>query len=83
MVFTTEGFFQVVMGSWAEWDMDPRQLNSCLALLPTKLSGHNFNSYSQPTLYSCSNFNFFLAFRFHFDHFLHQSPHSFNGNLHR
>ena len=28
MVFTTEGFFKVVIESWPEWDLNPRPLNS-------------------------------------------------------
>ena len=28
MVFTTEGFFEVAIESWPEWDLNPRSLNS-------------------------------------------------------
>ena len=28
MVFTTEGFFEVEIESWPEWDLNPRSLNS-------------------------------------------------------
>ena len=28
MAFTTEGFFEVAMESWPEWDLNPRPLNS-------------------------------------------------------
>ena len=28
MVFTTEGFFEVAIESWFEWDLNPRSLNS-------------------------------------------------------
>ena len=28
MVFTTEGFFEVTIESWPEWDLNPRPLNS-------------------------------------------------------
>ena len=28
MVFTTEGFFEVALESWPEWDLNPRPLNS-------------------------------------------------------
>ena len=28
MVFTTEGFFEVAIESWPEWDLNPRPLNS-------------------------------------------------------
>ena len=28
MVFTTDGFFEVAIESWPEWDLDPRPLNS-------------------------------------------------------
>ena len=27
MVFTAEGFFELAIGSWPEWDLNPRQLN--------------------------------------------------------
>ena len=32
MVFTTEGFFEVAIESWPEWDLNPRPLNSVQAL---------------------------------------------------
>ena len=50
MVVTTEGFFEVAMESWPEYDLNPRPLNS------VELSGHEFNSDSGPTLYSHCNF---------------------------
>ena len=28
MLFTTEGFFEVAIESWSEWDLDPQPLNS-------------------------------------------------------
>ena len=28
MVFTTEGFFEVAIESWLEWDLNPHPLNS-------------------------------------------------------
>ena len=28
MVSTTEGFFEVAIESWPEWDLNPRPLNS-------------------------------------------------------
>ena len=28
MVFITEGFFEVAIESWPEWDLNPRPLNS-------------------------------------------------------
>ena len=28
MVFTTEGFLEVAIGSWSEWVLNPRPLNS-------------------------------------------------------
>ena len=28
MVFTTDGFFEVAIESWLEWDLNPRPLNS-------------------------------------------------------
>ena len=30
MVFTTEGFFEVAVESWPEWDLNPRPLLSVL-----------------------------------------------------
>ena len=27
MVFITEGFFEVAVESWSEWDLNPRPLN--------------------------------------------------------
>ena len=32
MVFTTEGFFEVAIESWPEWDLNPRSLNSVQTL---------------------------------------------------
>ena len=48
MVFTTEGFSKVAIKSRPEWDLNPQPMNS--------VSGHEFNSLSEPTLYSYSNF---------------------------
>ena len=28
MVFITDGFFEVAVESWPEWDLNPRPLNS-------------------------------------------------------
>ena len=56
MVFITEGFFEAATESWPEWDLNPRPLNSVQTLQPTEPSGHEFNSHSEPTLYSHSNF---------------------------
>ena len=52
MVFITEGFFEVAIESWPEWNLNPRPVNSVQTLQPTELSGHEFNSHSEPTLYS-------------------------------
>ena len=32
MVFTTEGFLEVAIESWPEWDLKPRPLNSVQTL---------------------------------------------------
>ena len=32
MIFTTERFFEVAIGSWPEWDFNSRQLNSAQTL---------------------------------------------------
>ena len=35
MVFITEGFFEVAIESWPEWDLNPRPLTSVpLSMLP-------------------------------------------------
>ena len=28
MVFTTDGFFEIAIESWPEWDLNPQPLNS-------------------------------------------------------
>ena len=50
MVFTTEEFFEVVIENWPKWYLNPRPLNSVETLQRTELSGHEFNSDSEPTL---------------------------------
>ena len=52
MVFTTEGFVEVPIKSWSEWDLNPQLVNSAQTLEPIELSDHEFNSHSEPTLYS-------------------------------
>ena len=32
MVFITEGFFEVAVENWSEWDLNPRPLNSVQTL---------------------------------------------------
>ena len=56
MVFTTEEFFEVVIENWPKWYLNPRPLNSVETLQRTELSGHEFNSDSEPTLQNYSNF---------------------------
>ena len=34
-VFTTEGFFEVSIECWCDWDLNPRPLNSAQTLSPT------------------------------------------------
>ena len=36
MVLTTEGFFEVAIESWPEWDLNPRPPNSVQTLYPTE-----------------------------------------------
>ena len=36
MVFVTGGFFEVAIESWPEWDLNPRQLNSCMYIYTNK-----------------------------------------------
>ena len=43
MVFTTEGFLEVAIESWPEWDLNPRPLNSVQTIYPTELSSYEFN----------------------------------------
>ena len=52
MVITTEGFFEVAIEIWLQWDLKPRPLNSVQTLKPAELSAHEFNSHLEPTLYS-------------------------------
>ena len=54
--FTTEGFLDVAIERWPESDLNARPLNSVQMLWPTELSGQKFNSHSEQTLYSYSNF---------------------------
>ena len=56
MVFTTEESFEVAIENWPEWDLKPQPLNSVQTSQSTELSGHEFNSHSEPTLYNCSHF---------------------------
>ena len=56
MGFTTECFLEVAIESWSEWESNPRSMNSVQTLYPTELPGHEFNSHSEPTLYSYSKF---------------------------
>ena len=56
MVFTTDGFLEVAIESWPEWDLNPRPLNSVQTLKPTEVSCHEFNLLPEPTLYNYSNF---------------------------
>ena len=58
MEFTTERFLKVAIESRPDWDLNPRPLNLVQTLLPTELSDHEFNLYSEPTLYNYSNFIF-------------------------
>ena len=60
MVFTTEGLLEVAIESCPEWELNPRPLNSVQMLQPTELSGHEFNSHSEPTLYSYSNLYIYI-----------------------
>ena len=38
MVFITEGFFEVAIENWPEWDLNPRPLNSA-ACVPIYIFG--------------------------------------------
>ena len=46
----------VAIESRPEFDWNPRPLNSVQMLQLTEPSGHEFNSHSEPTLYSYSRF---------------------------
>ena len=61
MVFTTEGFFEVAIESWPEWDLNLRPLNSVQLALRA-----NFVQLLQ--------FHRLFSVRFHFGHCLRQSP---------
>ena len=37
-MFTTEGFFEVAIEIWPEWNLNPQPLNSVQMLYPTELS---------------------------------------------
>ena len=37
MLFITEGFFEVAIESWPEWDLNPRPLNSVQNILHINL----------------------------------------------
>ena len=66
MMFTTEEFLEVAIERWPEWDLNPRPLNSVQTLHPTEPSGHEFNSHSEPTMYTMySRFNFISLFSVH------------------
>ena len=56
MAFPTKGFVEVAIESGPDWNLNPEPPNSFQTLQPTKLSGHVFNSHSEPTLRSQSNF---------------------------
>ena len=60
MVFTTEGLFEVAIESWPGWDLNPRPLNSQLALRA------NFAQLLQ--------FHRLFSVQFHFGYCLQQSP---------
>ena len=69
MVFTTEGLFQEAIEGWPEWDLNPRPLNFVQTLLPTKLSGQEFNNRTQSQLCIAIPFSSFVqlfSVRFHF-----------------
>ena len=38
MVFITDGFFDIAIESWPEWDLNPEPLNSVQTLEPAELS---------------------------------------------
>ena len=71
MAFTTEEFLEVATDSWLEGNLKTPSLNS---IYSTEPSSHEFNSHSEPTLYSYSDFIFRLVFKFHLGHCLRQSP---------
>ena len=65
MVLTTDGFLELAIESWSEWNLNPRALNSIQTLKPADLSGHEFHMHSQPILYSHSNFIVFGVSHFY------------------
>ena len=56
MVLASEGFLEISIESRRDWDLNPRRLNSIHTLYLTELSGHEFNSLSEPILSRYSNF---------------------------
>ena len=64
MVLTTDGLFQVAIESRPEFDWNPRPLNSVQMLQLTEPSGYEFNSHSEPTLYSYTRFIVCLLWHF-------------------
>ena len=63
MIFTTEALFEVAIESWAEWDLNPRPLNSVQMLWPTELSGYK-NCFLSFIIFLITNCNFHLFFSF-------------------
>ena len=61
MVITTEGFSDVAIAIFPQWDLKPQPLNSVKTLSPTELSGHEFYCHLEPTFDSYSNFVTFFS----------------------
>ena len=48
-----ELILEVAIEIFPEWNLNhPRRLNSVQTLLPTEISGHEFNTHSEPTFYN-------------------------------
>ena len=67
MVFTNEGFFQVAVECWSEWDFQPTT---------TEFSSHALTDFVQ-----ILRFYRFSSAMFHFGCCLFQSPRLFNRNF--
>ena len=75
MVFTTEGFFEVAIESWPEWDFNPRPPTEFRSDAPTDWAIRLWvqlalrASFVQPLQFHC-----LFSVKFHFGHRLRQSP---------
>ena len=72
-----EGFFEVAIESWSEWDWISSPLNSVQTLQPTELSGHKINPTIRANFVQLLQFHCLFRGKFQFSCCLHQSPRLF------